>query len=55
MPVSLLKDETGLRQNPSTADNGVDACFFEVLDGGEWHQLAVLSDNSDDRYRISKP
>lgn len=50
MPVSLLKDETGLRQNPSTADNGVDACFFEVLDGGEWHQLAVLSDNSDDRY-----
>lgn len=50
MPVNLIKDETGLRQNPTTGDDGIDACYFEVLDGGEWHQLAMLSDNSEERY-----
>ena len=44
MPVALAIDETGLIENTSTADNGIDACFFEINDGTEWKQLAIISD-----------
>ncbi len=50
MPVNLVKDDSGLRTNPSTVDNGIDACFFEILADGEWKQLAILSDDSETRY-----
>lgn len=47
MPVSLEKDETGLMENTSTADDGIDACFFEIFADGAWKQLAVLSDKNN--------
>ena len=51
MPVSLVKDETGLVSNPTVEDNGEDVCYFEILADNEWKQLAMLSDpTSDDRY-----
>lgn len=46
-PVGLEKDESGLVKNTSTTDDGIDACFFEINDGGEWKQLAIFSDKNN--------
>lgn len=52
MPVSLAVDNTGLTKNPTTGDNGIEACSFEIFADGAWKQLAFLSDNTpeDERY-----
>lgn len=47
MPVALEKDESGIVKNPSTVDDGIDACFFEIFDNGEWKQLGILSDKNN--------
>ncbi len=47
MPVALTIDESGMAENTTTADDGIDVCFFEVLADGEWHQKAILSDKNN--------
>ena len=48
MPVSLKKDDTGLVKNTTTEDDGLDACYFEILADGEWKQLAIISDKDNE-------
>ncbi len=53
MCVSLLKDNETVRTNPTTGNNGIDACYFEINDGEGWHQLSMLSDpTKGDKYWI---
>ncbi|MBR6285284.1 MAG: choice-of-anchor J domain-containing protein [Muribaculaceae bacterium] len=47
-PVSLTKDNTQVRLNHSTADDGIDAVMMDIqVEGGEWQQLKLISDNSE--------
>lgn len=53
MPIRLQKDNTGLRENPTTEVNEYDACYFEVYADGVWTEKARLSvrfENDDDYY-----
>lgn len=47
MPIALEKDNTGLVENTSKADDGLDACFFEILVDNQWKQLAIISDKNN--------
>lgn len=47
MPIALEKDNTGLVENTSKADDGLDACFFEIFVDNEWKQLAIISDKNN--------
>ena len=47
MPIALEKDNTGLVENTSKADDGIDACFFEIFVDNEWKQLAIMSDKNN--------
>lgn len=44
--VSLEKNETGAAQKTATEPDGNDAGYFEISDGGEWHTLSLISENS---------
>ena len=48
MPVELKTDETGLVENTTTGDDGIDATFFEINVDGAWKQLAILSDKNNE-------
>ena len=45
--VALEKDPSGLGENKTTADDGIDACYFEVFADGAWKQLAIISDKTN--------
>lgn len=47
MSVALEKDPSGLAENTTTGDDGIDACFFEVFADGAWKQLAIVSDKDN--------
>lgn len=47
MSVNLQKDESGILENTSKGDDGIDACFFEVYADGAWVQKAVVSDKTN--------
>ena len=45
-PVNLLDDKAVLHTNHTTAEDGIDAAFLDVqVDGGEWQQLRLISNN----------
>ena len=47
-PVSLTKDNQQVRLNHSTTDDGIDAVMFDIqVEGGQWQQLKLISDNSE--------
>lgn len=47
-PAALYIDETGSARNTSTKHDGNDACYLEIAEsnGGEWEQLAIISEES---------
>ena len=52
-PVNLTKDNQEVRLNHSTADDGIDAVMMDIqVDGGQWQQIKLISDNSEgvDKY-----
>ena len=47
-PVSLTKDNTQVRLNHSTVDDGIDAVMMDILvEGGQWQQIKLISNNSE--------
>ena len=46
-PVSLTKDETQVRLNHSTQDDGIDAVMMDINVDGQWTQLKLISDNQE--------
>jgi hypothetical protein len=51
--VSLKKDNTTIKQNPTTSLDGWDAGFCEIKVDGKWQQLTYISDpNEDNRYWV---
>lgn len=47
VPVDLLKDESGMRENTTTAADGISAVSFQIFSDGEWKQVALLSDKNN--------
>lgn len=45
--VSLDKKEDGNVQNTCTKSDGIDAVYFEISDGSEWKQVAVITGNTE--------
>lgn len=43
VPVSLKKDDTATKENPTTGYDGIDAGYFEIYVDGEWKQLRMIS------------
>lgn len=53
MCVGLTRDPNAVHTNEhNTEYNGNDAGYFEIFADGEWKQLTMLSDPSDDQYWI---
>lgn len=50
-PVNLKKDEINVRINNSTAEDGIDAVFFDIFVDGAWQQVKLISDNAEDGVR----
>ena len=47
-PVNLTKDNEQVHLNHSTADDGIDAVMMDIqVNGGEWEQVKLLSDNQE--------
>ena len=46
-PVSLTKDNTQVRLNKSTQDDGIDAVMLDVEVDGDWQQIKLISDNQE--------
>ena len=47
-PVNLVKDNEAVHQNHTTAEDGIDAVMMDIqVNGGEWEQLKLLSDNKE--------
>lgn len=47
MPVSLVKDESGLAKNTTTEFDGLDGAYFEIFVDNAWKQLALISDKDN--------
>lgn len=50
-PSELVKDESNVRINHSTVDDGIDAVFFDIYADGAWKQMKLISDNAEDGKR----
>jgi len=50
-PVSLTKDNTQVRTNHSTAEDGIDAAFLDIWVDGDWKQVKLISDNAENDVR----
>lgn len=47
VPVSLLKDESGLKTNTTKGSDGISTVSFQIYSDGEWKQLSLLSDKNN--------
>jgi hypothetical protein len=48
MAVSLLKDNTTIRTNTTTGNDGIDAGFFDIYVDGKWVPMTMISDPNDE-------
>lgn len=54
-PVSLTKDSEQVHVNHSTAEDGIDAVFFDIFVDGQWKQLSLISNNSEGEDEDGEP
>lgn len=47
VPVSLLKDESGLKTNTTTGADGISTVSFQIYSDGEWNEVSLLSDKTN--------
>lgn len=47
MPIELKIDASGLTENKTVSDDGIDAGFFEIYVDGAWKQLCIISDKTN--------
>lgn len=47
VPVSLLKDESGLKTNTTTGSDGISTVSFQIYDDGAWKEICLLSDKNN--------
>lgn len=47
VPVSLLKDESGLKTNNTKGSDGISTLSFQIYSDNEWKEVALLSDKNN--------
>lgn len=47
VPVDLQKDDSGLRSNTTTGNDGISTLSFQIFSDGQWNEAALLSDKNN--------